>query len=177
METSKGARCRRARLTLRTIIRGWPWWYDETTPVFPREILLRAVPNVLGYFHESMGNWSVDPYAFQPRKFDTDGISFFRLDFSTPEQVANACQHPSHARVARITVQQLRGLGLAVECAPDTQELAGHVIVPDMKFVARPPKDAKRRIADLTQKLAQFASRNKVYAPRGLPDPVPPANN
>ena len=59
-----------------------------------------------------------------------------------------------------------------VECDPDPQELAGHVIVPDMKFVAQRPKDEKRRIADLSQKLAQFASRNKVYSPRGLPDPV-----
>jgi hypothetical protein len=171
VETTKGSRGRRGRLTLRTIIRGWPWYY-ETTPIFPREILLRAIPNAPGYLKEDMGNWAVDPYAFEPnKKRDTDGMSFFRLDFTTPKEVADANRHPDRARVVRITVEQLHGLGLAVECDPDPLELAGHVIVPDMKFAKR-SKDEKRKIADLSQKLAQFASRNKVYSPRGLPNPV-----
>jgi hypothetical protein len=165
------SRRRRARLTLRTIVRGWPWYY-ETTPIFPNEVLLRAIPNAQGYFKRSMGNWAVDPYAFEPnKKRDVDGMSFFRLDFATARQVASASRHPLRARVSRITVPQLRGLGLTVECDPDDNELAGHVIVPGMKFVAKRSRDEKRKVADLSQQLAQFATTNGIYSPAGLPDP------
>ena len=167
MESPKArGRGRRARLTLRTIIRGWPWYY-ETTPIFPSEVLLRAIPNAPGYFSQSMSNWSVNPYAFEPnKKRDTDGMSFFRLDFTTPKEVALSNLHALGARVARITVQQLCGLQLDVQCDPDENQLPGHVIVPGMKFVANRTKAEKRRIADLSQQLAQFATQNRVYSAR-----------
>lgn len=173
MESPKARSCgRRARLTFRTLIRGWPWYY-ETTPIFPNEVLLRAIPNALGYFSRSMGNWSVNAYTFEPnKKRDTDGMSFFRLDFTTPKEVARVNLHPLGARVGRITVQQLRELQLDVQCDPDEEQLPGHVIVPGMKFVAKLPKAEKRRIADLSQKLAQFATQNGVYSPPGVHDPM-----
>jgi hypothetical protein len=171
VETSAN-RGRRARLRLRTLVRGWPWYY-ETSPIFPREIILRAIPNTGGYFKESMGNWAVDPYAFEPNKRrDSDGMSFFRADFTTPEELANANRHPARARVAQITILQLRELGLDVELDPDQSQPAGHVIVPGMQFVANRSKEERRRVADLSQKLARFASTNGVYSPSGLPDPV-----
>jgi hypothetical protein len=164
---------RRARLRLCTLVRGWPRYY-ETTPIFPREVLLRAIPNAPGYFKASIGKWAVDPYAFQPnKKRDVDGMSFFREDFTTPKEVANTNRHPARARVAKITVRQLRSLGLDVQCDPDEGQLAGHAIVPGMQFVANLPKEEKRRIADLSLKLAEFASANGVYSPPALPDPVP----
>jgi hypothetical protein len=166
---------RRARLRFRTLVRGWPW-YNETTPIFPGEVLLRAIPNVPGYVKESMGKWAVDPYAFEPhKKRDVDGMSFFREDFTTPEQLAAANRHPAGARVARITVRQLRQLGLDVECAPDQHQLPGHAMVPGMRFVANRSREEKRRIQDLSQRLAQFASENKIFCPRDLPDPVRPS--
>lgn len=170
METSASPG-RRARLRFRTLVRGWPWYY-EFTPIFPGEVLLRAIPNVLGYFKESMGNWAVDPYAFVPRKQDIDGISLFREDFATPKEIVISNRHAAGVRIARVTVLQLSELGLNVECDPDQSQPAGHVIVPGLKFVAKPPKEEKRRIADLSQKLAQFASSNGVYCPPGLPNPV-----
>ena len=174
METSAGPG-RRARLRFRTLVRGWPWYY-ETTPIFPCEVLLRAVPNVLGYFKESMGNWSVNPYAFVPRKVDTDGISFFREDFTTPSEVVKANRHWASVRVARITMKQLRELELDVQPAPDADKTqpSGHVIVPGMRFVEKPLQSQaeRRRMADLSQKLAQMASQNGVYCPPGLPDPL-----
>jgi len=128
---------------------------------------LRAIPKAPGYFSQSMSNWSVNPYAFEPnKKRDTDGMSFFRLDFTTPEEVALSNLHALGALVGRVTVKQLRGMQLDVQCDPDENQLAGHVIVPGMKFVANRPKAEKREIAHLSQRLAQFATQNKVYSPR-----------
>jgi len=162
---------RRARLRFCTLARGWPRYY-ETTPIFTREVLLRAIPNAPGYFKGRIGKWAVDPYAFQPnRKRDVDGMSFFREDFTTPKEVADTNRHPAGARVAKITVQQLRSLGLDVECGPDESQLPGHAIVPGMRFVEGLSKEQKRSIATLSLKLAEFASANGVYCPPGLPDP------
>jgi hypothetical protein len=111
---------RRARLCLRTLVRGWPWYY-ETTRIFAGEVLLRAIPNALGYFKASMGKWAVNPYAFGPRKRDTDGMSFFRADFTIPQELARANRHASGVRVAQITVQQLRQLGLLAQFASESE--------------------------------------------------------
>jgi hypothetical protein len=164
--------CRRARLRLCTLIRGWPWYY-ETAGIFAGEVLLRAIPNARGYLTPSMGKWSVSPYAFEPnKKRDIDGMSFFREDFVTPFELATANKHPARVRVARVSVAQFRLLGLEVRCAPDETQLPGHAIVPEMSFIAGRTREEKRRIADLSQKLAQFASENKTYCPPGLPPPI-----
>ncbi len=162
---------RRSRLRLCTLVRGWPWYF-ESKPVFPREVLLRSIPNSQGYFNVSRGGWTVDPYAFEPhRKRDIDGMSFFREDFTTPEELARTNRHPQGARIAQITVQQLRALGLDVVCAPDQNQLPGHVIVPGMRYASNRLKEEKHRIADLSQRLAQYATSNGVYCPPGLPNP------
>lgn len=172
METSANPG-RRAHLCFRTLVRGWPW-YHETRRVQTGEVLLRAIPNAPGYFKEGMVNWTVDPYAFKPnRRRDADGMSFFREDFSTAQEVVDANRHPSGVRVARITFQQLQALGLDVVPNPDPSQPAGHAVVPGMRFVAKLPREEKRKIEDLSQKLAQFASQNGVYCPPALGDPVP----
>lgn len=162
---------RRACLHLCTLIRGWPWYF-ESTPIFPHEVLLRTIPNVRGYFNALRGKWAVDPYAFEPhKKRDTDGMSFFRADFTTSKKLVHANRHPKGVRIALITILRLRELGLDVECAPDPSQPAGHVIVPGMRFVPNRSNEEKRRVIDLSQKLAQHATENGVYCPPGLPDP------
>jgi hypothetical protein len=43
-----------------------------------------------------------------------------------------------------------------------------------MPFVKKTPqtKEQKRKIQDLAQQLAQIASKNDIYVPPGLPDPI-----
>jgi hypothetical protein len=166
--TSK-SRGRRARFRLRTIAKGWPWYY-ESAPVRKDEILLRAIPNAPGYFSEEMGNWKVNLDTFRPRKRDTDGLSFFREDFTTPQELAEKNQYASGIRVARITVRQLQELGLTAKPCPDEGQAAGHTVVPEMRYVEGNPgsREQRRRIKDIAQRLAQFATSNGIYSPPSL---------
>jgi hypothetical protein len=165
-------RGRRARLRLRTLVRGWPWYY-ETTAVFRNESLFRSIPNTPDYFKNDMGAWAVAPFAFKPHaERDRDGMSFFREDFVKSQAVADASRHPQKARVARITVVQLSELELDVKADPDASELPGHTIVPDMQYRKNQLDEERQRTKDRSQKLAQFATKNGVYSPPGLPDPV-----
>ena len=113
-----------------------------------------------------MGKLAVTPYAFEPhKKRDVDGMSFFREDFVTPRQVAEACRHPSGALVARIKVRRLRKLGFTVQPTPDPNELPGHVIVPELKHEQQRSASERRRIADLSRQLAELASNGIAYSP------------
>jgi hypothetical protein len=167
-------RGRRARFSLRTIIRGWPWYY-ETSPVFPNEVLLRTVPNSIGYYSKVMGNWTIDPNAFQPARDDADGISLFREDFVTAEDLSFMSTHPKGVRVARVLAKECIGLHLSLNPAPDLHGPAGHTLIPEMIFLKRTAQTSiqVQNIKDFAQKLAQFASKNDIYTPPGMPDPVP----
>lgn len=164
---------RRARLRLHTLIR---WlWYFETNSVYSNETLLRAVPNALGYIKPSMGKWTVNPNVFEPnRKRDLDGMSFFREDFTTPQEVAESNRNQVGVRVVRITAKQLTELGLTAEPSPVPEQPPGHVIVPGMRYIDKKLlSDAdKRRIKDTSQRLAQWASESDIYSPPGLPPPT-----
>jgi hypothetical protein len=135
---------------------------------------------VTNYFRKEMGNWAVAPYAFKPhRKRDVDGMSFFRQIFTTAQAVAKRSTHVHGVRVANISGQQLRGLDLTAEPSPNADELPGHIIVPDMRWVDRSSQTMEeRRIEkDRSVKLAQFATANRVYVPAGLSEPVTESQN
>ena len=170
---TRPSRGRRARFSLRAIIRGWPFYY-ETDPVSPNEILLRTVPNSVGYYTESMGNWAINPEAFRPLKDDTDGISLFREDFVTRRRLASLNRHANGVRVARLAAEECVALQLSLNPAPDLSEPPGHVLVPEMAFVKRTAqtKLQVQRIKDLAQKLAQAATKNGIYSQKGMPNPV-----
>ncbi len=174
---TRPSRGRRARFSFRAIIRGWPFYY-ETTPVFRYEVLLRTIPNSIGFYTQTMGNWAVNPNAFEPRKVDCDGISLFREDFVTREYLASVSGHPCGVRVARVSARKCTELHLSLKPSPNASQPAGHVVIPEMSFVMETPqtpqtKALKRKIKDLAQALAQIASKNEVYVPPGLPDPIP----
>lgn len=168
-------RGRRARFRLRTLAR-WPWYY-ETTPVYPDEILLRAVPNNPSYIDPSMGAWTVDPYAFSPRKIDVDGISLFREDFTSPERLARWNRHRDGVHVARLAASLLLELELEIVPKPEDNLPPGHVVIPKLKYLEKNAKTEeererykkeKRRLDDISQRLAQVANANPIYTPPGL---------
>jgi hypothetical protein len=170
---TRRSRGRRARFSLRAVARGWPWYY-ETTAVFPNEILLRTVPNSIGYYSQSMGIWAVNPTAFEPRTVDVDGISLYREDFVTKKYLASVSGYPTGVRVASVTAKDCTNLHLSLQPSPDPKGPSGHLVIPEMAFVKKTPqtKDLKRKIQDLAQKLAQIASKNEIYTPPGLVNPL-----
>ena len=167
------SRGRRARFSLRNIIRGWPCYY-ENTPVFPNEVLLRTVPNSIGFYTRTMQNWAINPIAFDPAPDDVDGISLFREDFVTPENLASINTHTNGVRVVRVTAKECTDLQLSLKPDPDGTQPPGHVLIPEMTHIKKSPqnKPQRQKIKDLAQELAQIASKNEIYTPPGLPDPA-----
>jgi len=170
---TRQSRGRRARFSLRNIIRGWPCYY-ENNPVFPNEVLLRTVPNSPGFYTPTIPNWSINPNAFEPAKDDLDGTSFFREDFVTKEELASTTKHPNGVRVARVVAKEITRLQLSLKPDPDDTQPPGHTVIPEMAFVKKGPhnKPQRQKIKDLAQELAQIASKNEIYTPPGMPDPT-----
>lgn len=121
-----------------------------------------------------MGNWAINPLAFEPAKDDVDGISLFREDFVTKEYLASVNTHPKGVRVARLIASDCIGLHLSLNPSPDPTVPPGHAVIPDMPFLKRTPQTKLQiqEIKDSAQKLAQIASKNRIYAPPGLADPT-----
>jgi hypothetical protein len=134
---------------------------------------LRTVPNAARYVDLSQDVWKIDPYAFEPRKSDVDGISLFREDFTTREKLSRASKYPAGVHVVRIAAQQLFDLSVDIETKPIPDQ-PGHVVLPALRYVekAQLSRDQRRARADLTQKLAYAASEADIYSPPGLPPPV-----
>jgi hypothetical protein len=132
------------------------------------------VPNSIGYYSKVMGNWTIDPNAFQPAKDDADGISLFREDFVTAEDLSSMSTHPKGVRVARVLARECTSLHLSLNPAPDPHVPPGHTVIPEMVFLKRTAQTniQAQNIKDLSQKLAQIASENDIYTPPGMPDPV-----
>ncbi len=119
---------RRARVCLGSLTRWPPWpFHFETDPVTPGEILLRTIPNSKGYYTPEDG---IQRYSFQPRRSDGDGISLYRLNFLTPEKLANDNTHRMGVWVAAIPAQAFIGNGLTI--LPTPSRLPGHVSVPEL---------------------------------------------
>jgi hypothetical protein len=115
-----------------------------------------------------LGKWSVDPYAFEAnKKRDQDGMSFFREDFATPEEISLRNRHPKGAHVVRINARLFDRLGLRIEPMPIVTEPAGHVIVPGLRYVDKKllTKDEKHLREDISLKLAEAASADDIYSP------------
>jgi hypothetical protein len=121
-----------------------------------------------------MGAWNVNALAFQPLNDDIDGISLFREDFVTKEHLASVNPYPSGVRVARIIAREFVRLNLSLLPSPDYNGPPGHTVVPEMRHLEKKPetKIPKQKIKDCMQKLAQISTRNGVYTPHGLANPV-----
>jgi hypothetical protein len=121
-----------------------------------------------------MGNWAINPSAFEPAKDDVDGISLFREDFVTKENLASVSTHLNGVRVARVKAMVCTRLQLSLNPAPDSDGPPGHTVIPEMPFVKKTPqtKAQVQKIRDFAQSLAQIASKNEVYTPPRMSDPI-----
>jgi hypothetical protein len=154
---AKGKRCRFCVDTLKK----WPCWplYNETHPVTAEELLLRSVPNVGGNVYDGK---ALDA-AFQPRPDDTDGLSLQRLDFITPEQMATANKHARGVFIVMLLAQNLMEMGLTL--LPSPAELAGHVVIPEMRYGLYQAKETKGQVKDFMHYLRMHANRRSIWGP------------
>lgn len=175
MAAERQKRGRRCRLRVRTLIR-WLTCF-ESTPVRDNECLLRAVPNQKNYYQDTL-DIPVQRVAFEPHKRrDPDGMSFFREDFATPEEVAAANRHPDGCRIVRLRMWDLidRWGLTAIPDPLEAPEPAGHVIIPAMNYAAY--KADPRKIEAIGLGMARLVGKEVAYGPTPPKPKVPQSSH
>src|SRR6266851_9584789 len=101
---------------------------DEHEPVDETEFVYRRIhPN----FYNPTLRVAVLPEAFRPSRSDTAGLSVLRARFAQPQDTL-ANRDPAKVSgyyVARLSVKDLRNLGLTVKPEPAVGGPAGHAVI------------------------------------------------
>lgn len=136
---------------------------DERQPVDENEFVYRRIHRS----HYQAGlPIPVQMTAFRPNERDTTGISVFRERFVTPaETLANVnANRRADYYVARLSVRDLRRLGLNVRPEPNPNGPAGHAVIPETNWQSY---EANRpRLKEILFQLAQLAGADMVHQAR-----------
>lgn len=135
---------------------------DELDPVDDNEFVYRRIPPV--YFDAVLG-MRVQREAFRPTEQDTTGLSVLRARFAKPlDTLANLSEDKAKKYyVARISVADIRKLGLTVTSDPITGGPPGHAVIPELSWERY--EGAKDRIKPILVELAKLASTDIVHGP------------
>src|SRR5437879_4314924 len=135
---------------------------DEHEPVAETEFVYRRIhPN----FYNPALRVAVLPEAFRPSRNDTTGLSVLRERFAQPQDTL-ANRDPAKVRgyyVARLSVRELRNLGLTVLPDPVASGPPGHAIIPELSWQAYDAE--KKRLKQVQFDLAKLASADLVHQP------------
>src|SRR5437763_16920 len=107
---------------------------NEDDPISSDEMVIRLI--WCDYFKPEL-NLPIQPGAFEPRKNETDGISFFRLAcLSDPRDALNVIAEEKRERyaVALLPIAELTALGLTVQPAK-IAKVPGHAVVAELNIV------------------------------------------
>ncbi len=118
---------------------------DDSKPIGDDELLYRRIQLV--HFDEGREH-GPHPNAFRAGKRDTTGISVFRAEFISPEEVARNDRGKKYY-VAELRAGDLREHGIDVVPKPDTDKL-GHAELPSLTYENRKDdasEEARRRLA------------------------------
>ena len=133
---------------------------DEHAPVDESEFVYRRIPRA--YYDASLPI-PIQREAFRPTANDTTGLSVFRAQFAQPlDTLTNV--DPAKAKdyyVARLSVRDLRKLGLAVEPDPIAGGSPGHAIIPELSSAAYQAN--KQSLKPILVELAKLASADIVH--------------
>ncbi len=127
-------------------------------PVDPGEFVLRCIHR--NNFDASQPV-SVLRCEFEPKPRDAEGLSCYREQLLSAEQLANSGRSPGACYVARIAVQDLLALGLTV--VPTPGDLPGHVSVPELCYSAFCADKATSKA--IQRQLALLASQSIIRQP------------
>jgi hypothetical protein len=103
------------------------------------------------------------PVAFRPSRRDTDGLSVYLThDFGgpTPLELAGAGgRAPADFLVVELREDDLVALGLSVKPDESPDAPQGHAVIPEINYADYSEGgDRRRKLKDLTVRLAQLAS-------------------
>jgi hypothetical protein len=135
---------------------------EEFQPVDDQEYVYRRIPQ---RFCNPDLPVPIPALAFRPNQNDTTGISVFRARFVQPAEIlagVDADRRNSYY-IARLLVQDLRGLGVTVIPEPVAQGPAGHSVIPELSWKAYQVN--KRGLREIQLKLAKLASQAIVLRP------------
>jgi hypothetical protein len=141
----------------------------ETDPITPDELLIRLV------WEDRVTDKVpvISPNAFEPRKNETDGISFFRRDcLNDPTDALAVIAEDKRARYAivLVPVSVLTSLDLSVKPS-QIATIPGHVVVPEINI--NDYSGDKKRFTPIKLRLAEEASNNIVRRPGASPAQPP----
>jgi hypothetical protein len=108
--------------------------------------------------------------AFAPNDEDTDGISLYRERYTSIDSLVAAARSPGAVYVARLTVAEVRELGLSLDITKG--DLPGHVSIPELSFKKC---NLDRTTKDLQKQLADLATQRIVHTPPLTADPLSPS--
>src|SRR5436305_9027075 len=108
---------------------------DEYQPVDDGEHVYRRIHRT--YFQAGLPV-PVHPAAFRPNQNDTSGLSVFRDAFVQPADTLAGvdANKQNDYYVARLSVYELRNLGLSVLPEPESNGPPGHAVIPEMSWQA-----------------------------------------
>lgn len=135
---------------------------DESDPVSPDEFILRRIPNLPNYINMELP-MPVVRGAFGPSSSDIDGLSVYRENFVSAQDVAEDGNNLAGYYVVRLRAQDIFNLGMDLIPNPINGQLPGHTLIPELSLIAK--KADRNKYKDLTLELAKLASNDIVYSP------------
>ena len=106
---------------------------SDSDPVLPKEIVLRRISTV---YYSPLDPIPIKPEAFRPTDMDGNGISVFREQFISSQEIFDSIDIAKRNRfvIARLVVRELQKLKLSV--VPDPiSALPGHALVPELNSI------------------------------------------
>lgn len=136
---------------------------EGASPIGPNEIVLRRIFVGQGCYEQDKTP-PVQRGAFLPSPRDVDGISFYLESMISPSEVAAAAEKPASCYiVASLTAGDLYALNLTLIPTDEPGDLPGHVISPEINLASYNDSAKRRRIKEITKRLAEIASQHIVF--------------
>jgi len=136
---------------------------EEDDPVTQDEYILRRILNRKDFIDLSL-TYPVARAAVSPTESDDRGISVFRQEFVTAQQVAEAGNSESGYYIAKLLVSNLINIGLSVEPNPLEGELPGHALIPELGLISKSADKTRYKKLSLTF-VRLITHRDIIYDP------------
>lgn len=136
---------------------------DELAPLTDNEYVYRRV--LAKDVNEDLP-YPVSTAAFHPSCKDTDGISVYRADFTTPSEIDSAGPRSGEYYVVRLRVADIRRKGKMDVVPQPMPPLRGHAVIPQIRDGLKGSEKQARR--ELQADLSELANHAFALKPRSM---------